>query len=147
MHSFIPLLRGRLHLPSAATAASKPSSSSPGISLLRLRLGGREPVGDTTAQTTWKKKVQRMLIFKDSIKDAGFQSNCSTCSVALSCHFRVVYNSIIVSPTSGQRLYYTGYLAKYNGMHKVSPLPPSNISDMSAAIMHCCCRLEPDSVL
>lgn len=39
------------NIPSAATAASKPSSSSPGISLLRLRLGGREPVGDTTETT------------------------------------------------------------------------------------------------
>lgn len=39
------------NLPRAATEASKPSSSSPGISLLRLRLGGREPVGDTTAET------------------------------------------------------------------------------------------------
>lgn len=54
-----------MNSPSAATAASKPSSSSPGISLLRLRLGGREPVGDTTAQTIWK-KAKGMLIFKDS---------------------------------------------------------------------------------
>lgn len=35
-------------LPRAATAASKPSSSSPGISLFQLRLGGLEPVGETT---------------------------------------------------------------------------------------------------
>lgn len=40
------------HLPSAATAASKPSSSSPGISLFQLRLGGLDPVGETTRTGT-----------------------------------------------------------------------------------------------
>lgn len=39
---------GKIFLPRAATAASKPSSSSPGISLFQLRLGGLEPVGETT---------------------------------------------------------------------------------------------------
>lgn len=59
-----------------------------------------------------------MLIFKDSIKDVSFKNNCSTCPVTLSCYFIVAYNSFIVSPMSGQLLYYTGYLAKYNGMYK-----------------------------
>lgn len=56
-------IRTTVELPRAATAASKPSSSSPGISLLRLRLGGREPVGDTTAQTIWT-EVKGMLILE-----------------------------------------------------------------------------------
>lgn len=42
------------------------------------------------------KKVQRMLIFKDSIQDVGFKNNCSTCSVTLSRYFIAAYNSFVV---------------------------------------------------
>lgn len=44
------MLRTLTYSPKAATAASNPSSSSPGISLFQLRLGGREPVGETTGR-------------------------------------------------------------------------------------------------
>lgn len=43
-------MEGREDSPRAATAASKPSSSSPGSSVLRFLLGGREPVGETTVE-------------------------------------------------------------------------------------------------
>ncbi len=51
------------YLPRAATAASNPSSSSPGISLLRFRLGGREARG----RDHCNRQVKRQKIWKMSM--------------------------------------------------------------------------------
>lgn len=69
--------------PRAATAASNPSSSSPGISLLRFRLGGREPVGETTTtekmigKKIWKMSTGILGLLKSIFKMVG-KGRCET---------------------------------------------------------------------